>query len=104
MRIVKADWEQRNLGVLTYELDVCSSDRVLDIKDAFSECSDYEYCVVKVSSDNFLATEYLRDLGFEFIETAVNLSIKPKDFVQDIRLKSALFWQEMQGIAYQEGG
>lgn len=87
MKVVKADWELRNLGVITYEITAEHSDSVDDIISALDECSDAEYTVVKVSSDNSDISRYVSKNGFEFIETAMDLHLKISDYIDNPRFK-----------------
>ena len=52
MKIVRADWEKRNLGVVTYEISVEATDSVSSLDAALNECDESEYTVLKVDSTN----------------------------------------------------
>ena len=87
MKVVRADWEQRNLGVITYEITADSGDDVADIECALSKCPDAEYTVIKVSSDNCAIANYVRKNGFDFIEATADLNLKTDSFISNSRIK-----------------
>ncbi len=70
MKIIDAVWEKRNLGISTCEVVI---ENEADIKEFFYDWQwkDYEYIVVKISSELIGFACNLSDAGFHFIETAV---------------------------------
>lgn len=77
MKIVDAVWEKRNLGVDTVEAVFEVQDSVDDIKNAISQFDRFDYAVVKCPSDHSTAVFEVQKHGFEYIETALSLSINP---------------------------
>ncbi len=86
MKIVRADWEKRNLGVVTYEISVEATDSVSSLDAALNECDESEYTVLKVDSTNSEASGYARKHGFDFIEACADLTLKPQDYISNKRL------------------
>ena len=86
MKIVRADWEKRNLGVVTYEISVGANDPVSALVEALEDCKDFEYIVLKVESENTEVSKYARKNGFDFIEACADLTLKPKDYISNKRL------------------
>lgn len=67
MKIIKAEWEMRNLGVKTYEI---SLENEKDFKKLliFENNNDYEYLVVKIPAHLMSYFLNIQDLGYKFIE------------------------------------
>ncbi|MBQ8951837.1 MAG: hypothetical protein IJ065_11920 [Eubacterium sp.] len=72
MKIIDAIWEQRNLGVKTYEITIESEDDLLTFADSIKEL-DGQYLVVKASTDLRGVTDTVQNLGFKFIEDMIHV-------------------------------
>lgn len=82
MKIVDCVWELRNLGVNTVEVTVERGDKY-DEK-VFIQLEDkYGYKVVKVPENMVVFNMGLSSLGYSFIETQIDISMKVKDFNYD---------------------
>ena len=68
MEVINAEWEIRNTGLKTCELEFGLEDTIDDYLEKNIE-KNYEYIVAKVSADNIILIHKLEDIGFRFIET-----------------------------------
>jgi hypothetical protein len=74
LKIVNADWEERNFGVTTQELIVEDVDAVADIEEGLSSLSA-QYQVVKLPVSQIMYSEKIEQQGFSFIETIVHIDV-----------------------------
>lgn len=72
MRIFEASWEYRNLGVVTYEGEIVSSDSPEDVHDSLASLPD-GYHVMKVPVGEIELMFALEEAGFSFIETSLRV-------------------------------
>lgn len=79
MKIRDCYWEKNNLGVSTAEI-IVENDDVFDRLSFENINSDYEYKVVKVPEKKVDFNIGLASLGYTFIETQIQYSMKVKVF------------------------
>lgn len=75
MKVLKASWEKRNLGIDVYEVEVEQHDKVDDILE-IQKLVDAQYISVKVPAGMIAIMDELTKLDFNFIETLQKMSIK----------------------------
>jgi hypothetical protein len=73
--VIDAHWEKRNLGVSCVEVVVDAADSVDEIRARLAE-TNAQYTVVKVPAPRVDAMFAVSELGFAFIEGAINVSWK----------------------------
>jgi hypothetical protein len=73
VRFVEAWWEHRNLGVVTYEGEVESTDAPEVVREALTELPD-GYHVIKVSVGQVALMRVLEEAGFSFTECSVQVA------------------------------
>lgn len=78
MKILKQDWEKRNLGIDSYELRFDSTDNESAVTAALNECPPCDYILVRVPDNKMEIAYKLQDLGFKFAETNFELSCNLK--------------------------
>lgn len=78
MNIVDAFWEERNLGVTCYELEMELADKVEAVAAKLDSLTERQYMVAKIPSPRFDLTQLFQSRGYTFIETAINLEISYK--------------------------
>ena len=78
MRVVKADWEKRNLGVSCTEIEISSNDSVETVTDALRQNKD-EYMVIKVPYGLVDIGLAVQNEGFKYIESNIQLELKMKE-------------------------
>lgn len=71
MKIIDAVWEERNLGVSTYEIKIEHGDTPEDVSRKYSELTEKQYMVVKIPSNCHWAIPFFQSKGYSFIEAAV---------------------------------
>jgi RimJ/RimL family protein N-acetyltransferase len=74
LKIVNADWEERNFGVTTEELIVEETDSAEEIEKGLSSLSA-QYQVVKLPVSQIAYSELIGRQGFSFIETIVLIDV-----------------------------
>ncbi|MDR1292976.1 MAG: GNAT family N-acetyltransferase [Clostridiales Family XIII bacterium] len=74
MKIVNADWEERNFGVTTQELIVEDADTEAEIERGLSSLSA-QYQVVKLPVSRVMYSGLIERRGFSFIETIVHIDV-----------------------------
>ena len=95
MKIVKASWEKRNLGIDVYEVEVERHDQGDRIRE-ISKLTDAQYISVKVPVGMISVMEELTSLGYDFIETLQKMSTKqmpPQSKIQ-ARLERSIITRE----------
>lgn len=75
MKIIDAFWEERNLGVTCYELQMELSDRVETVATELDNLKERQYMVVKVPSPRHNLMPLLQSGGYSFIETQIRLEM-----------------------------
>ena len=80
MKIIKADWELRNLGVLCQEAEIEAEDLLETIKNEIKKI-DATYVVVKAPVARPEIYSCLMEHGFSFIEASIRVSYKLKELV-----------------------
>lgn len=73
MKIVDAFWEERNLGVTCYELELELSDCLESVEDTLSGLTQRQYMVAKIPSSRYDLVQLFQGKGYSFIETAISL-------------------------------
>jgi hypothetical protein len=99
MRVVDAVWEQRNLGVTCYEISITGNDELGVIKSAYDGVEEQDYMVVKIASTNSPAVRFFQEQGYSFIETAITMIHRMRDFPLNEKLKALCeqcSWSMMQ--------
>lgn len=80
MRTIEATWEQRNLGVRAYEVELGQSDDITTaIKHLGNLKAKADYIVCKCETNCSDSLFSLPPNGFVFIETQITLYYSPKD-------------------------
>jgi hypothetical protein len=72
MKIINAQWEKRNLGLDTYEIEFEKSDILSDVEQEFQALSA-PYMVVKVPSERNDISEFVQRVGFFYIEDLIHV-------------------------------
>lgn len=72
MKVTNATWEKRNLGVNCNEIKIEMSDTVDFIKKELP-LNETQYTVVKLPSGKFDVMFLLKELGYTYIESSINL-------------------------------
>ncbi len=72
MKIIDAKWEQRNLGVKTYEIEIESADTKEFVKSEIDKL-DGQYLVVKLPAELQDLLQEIQNLGFHFIEDMIHV-------------------------------
>lgn len=75
MKMIDAEWEQRNLGVSAVEIEVEPNDSFEDFQRALSGC-DARYLVAKISVSRSDFLFGLPELGWRFVEAQESLSLQ----------------------------
>jgi len=75
LKLIDATWEKRNLGVTCVEAIVEPTDTVDDVRSRLAEVSA-QYTVVKVPAMRADVMFCMAELGYAFIEGAINVSWK----------------------------
>lgn len=73
MRIINANWEERNLGVTCYELHIEGKDNLEKIKEAYEGIAEKQYMVVRIPSSKYEFVDFFQNKNYIFIEAAVTL-------------------------------
>ncbi len=107
MKVIDAVWEQRNLGVSCYELQVLHNDDIAGLEREYSSLTEKQYMVAKISSQNYRAVQFFQGKGYTFVETAITLEQQLKDINVSPRFQKIIekcTWAEMDGsdIEYME--
>ena len=72
MKVINAVWEKRNLGVNCHEINIEPNDTANIIKKELP-LNESEYTVVKVPSGKFDIMFLLKELGYTYVESSINL-------------------------------
>ncbi len=78
MKIIDAIWEQRNLGVKTYEITIEAEDDLLTFADEINEL-DGQYLVAKMSTEIRGAVDVVQNSGFRYIEDMIHVEHDLRD-------------------------
>ena len=73
MKIIDAFWEERNLGVTCYELELVLADRTDEVAAALDNLGERQYMVAKIPASRFDLLQLFQGRGYSFIETAIKL-------------------------------
>jgi hypothetical protein len=87
MKIIDAVWEERNLGVSTYEIKIEFQDMLEDVSKKYSELTEKQYMVVRIPSSCHWAVPFFQSKGYSFIEAAVTLRHDLKNIPVSLGLK-----------------
>lgn len=87
MKIIDAVWEERNLGVSTYEIKIEFQDMLEDVSKKYSELTEKQYMVVRIPSSFHWAVPFFQSKGYSFIEAAVTLRHDLKNIPVSLGLK-----------------
>jgi len=79
MKVINATWDQVNTGLKTCELIFDENDTIYDYLKSKIE-DNYEYSVVKVSSESIRLVHDLEDLGYRFMETQFSIMVNTEEF------------------------
>ena len=96
MKVINAVWEKRNLGVNCHEINIEPNDTANIIKKELP-LNESEYTVVKVPSGKFDIMFLLKELGYTYVESSINLVHDLKE----IRL-NPLQQRVMDSISYSQ--
>lgn len=88
MKIIDAVWEERNLGVSTYEIKIEFQDMLEDVSKKYSELTEKQYMVVRIPSSCHWAVPFFQSKGYSFIEAAVTLRHDLKNIPVSLGLKN----------------
>ena len=78
MKIVDAFWEERNLGVTCYELELEASDSLAEVAAELDGLTQRQYMVAKIPSVRFDLVQLFQSKGYSFIETSIKLELNFK--------------------------
>ena len=73
MNVIDAFWEERNLGVTCYEIQMERSDTAESAADTLDRLEQRQYMVVKIPSSRYDLVPLIQSRGYAFIETAIAL-------------------------------
>lgn len=73
MRIIDANWEERNLGVTCYEFHMEVKDDIKYLKETYDGLVEKQYMVARIPSSKYEFVDYFQKQGYRFIESAVTL-------------------------------
>lgn len=83
MRVIDAFWEERNLGVTCYELELELSDCLESVEATLSGLTERQYMVAKIPSSRYDLVQLFQGKGYFFIETAIELEFNFKKLGYD---------------------
>jgi hypothetical protein len=96
MKIIDAIWEERNLGLKTFEVIVSEEDSWKDLKDVIEKLS-YEYLVIKIPPSRTDLMFKVSALGLVFVELVItaHFSGQNKELKNlEKRIIQSLCWSE----------
>lgn len=105
MKITDAIWEERNLGVSCYEIQMNLDDRKEDIVSAYSQLEEKQYMVARVPSSRYDLTQFIQNQGYQFIEAAITLTHNLKNIIipkRLLRICENCSWQIMNEIELEQ--
>lgn len=83
MKVVNAYWEERNLGVSTYEVQIENGDKIESIKDELEKLSA-QYIVIKVPSERSDILSYIQKKGYQYIEDIIHMEHDLREIVRNL--------------------
>lgn len=78
MKIIDAFWEERNLGVTCYEMNIELVDSTEKAAAALESLTERQYMVAKVPSPRCDLVQLYQSKGYRFMETAIKLEYNYK--------------------------
>ena len=73
MKVIDAFWEERNLGVTCYEIQMELSDKLEAVVKELDSFTERQYMVVKIPSSRYDLLPVFQSRGYYFIETQIRL-------------------------------
>ncbi len=80
MKIIDAVWEERNLGVTCYELQLDRTDQTEDVAAILDSMTERQYMVAKIPSARYDLICLFQERGYSFIEAMLTFETDLRDY------------------------